>query len=63
MAFGGGPHFCLGSFLAKMMLRHMFDQLFHRVPGLTLGTLELLIGNFAGAVKRMPASTGCPVAH
>ncbi|WP_157101478.1 cytochrome P450 [Nocardia shimofusensis] len=60
---GGGPHFCLGSFLAKMMLRHMFDQLFHRVPGLTLGTPELLIGNFAGAVKRLPASTGCPVAH
>lgn len=60
---GGGPHFCLGNFLAKMMLRHMFDQLFHRVPTLDLGTPELLIGNFAGAVKRLPVSTTCPVAH
>ncbi|MFJ2667538.1 cytochrome P450 [Nocardia fluminea] len=60
---GGGPHFCLGNFLAKMMLRHMFDQLFHRVPNLTLGNPELLIGNFAGAVKRLPAFTGCPIAH
>lgn len=59
---GGGPHFCLGNFLAKMMLRHMFDQLFHRVPALDLGTPELLIGNFAGAVKRLPVSTTCPVA-
>ncbi|MFD6894679.1 cytochrome P450 [Rhodococcus sp. NPDC060086] len=60
---GGGPHFCIGSFLAKSMLRHMFDQIFHRVPDLSLTEPELLVGNFAGAVKRMHAATGCPVAH
>lgn len=60
---GGGPHFCIGSFLAKSMLRHMFDQIFHRVPDLSLTEPELLVGNFAGAVKRMHATTGCPVAH
>ncbi|WP_040863558.1 cytochrome P450 [Nocardia niigatensis] len=60
---GGGPHFCLGSFLARKMLRHMFDQLFHRIPNLELGEPELLVGNFAGAVKGMRASTGCPIAH
>ncbi|MET7768302.1 cytochrome P450 [Nocardia sp. NPDC005366] len=60
---GGGPRFCLGSFLAKMMLRHMFGELFHRVPALTLGTPDLLVGNFACAVKRLPVSTTCPVAR
>ncbi|GGL10266.1 cytochrome P450 [Nocardia jinanensis] len=60
---GGGPHYCIGSFLAQSMLRHMFDQLFHRVPDLTLTEPELLVGNFAGAVKQMHATTGCPVAH
>lgn len=60
---GGGPHFCLGSFLAKVQLRHMFDQLFHRVPTLQLGEPEHLVSNFAAAVKRMNASVGCPVQH
>lgn len=60
---GGGVHFCLGSFLARQMLRHTFDQLFHRVPDLQLGEPELVVGNFAGGAKRMGASTGCPVAH
>lgn len=60
---GGGPHFCLGSFLAKVQLRHMFDQLFHRVPTLQLGEPEHLVSNFAAAVKRMNASGGCPVQH
>ncbi|QTI68978.1 cytochrome P450 [Gordonia polyisoprenivorans] len=60
---GGGPHFCIGSFLAQAMLRHMFDQILHRIPDLSLGEPELLVGNFAGAVKKMSASTGCPVMH
>ncbi|MFZ2174892.1 MAG: cytochrome P450 [Rhodococcus sp. (in: high G+C Gram-positive bacteria)] len=60
---GGGVHFCLGNFLAKMQLKHMFDQIFHRMPSLKLGEPDLLVGNFAGAVKRMSASTGCPVQH
>lgn len=60
---GGGPHFCIGSFLAQSMLRHMFDQILHRVPDLALAEPELLVGNFAGAVKQMHATTGCPVMH
>lgn len=61
---GGGVHFCLGNFLAKMMLQHTFKEIFTRVPTLTVGEPEPLIGNFARAFKRMPASTtGCPVLH
>jgi cytochrome P450 len=51
---GGGPHFCMGNFVAKMQLREIFDQLLHRVPTLRLGEPEYLTGNFVRAVKSMP---------
>jgi len=51
---GGGPHFCMGNFVAKMQLREIFDQLLHRVPTLELGEPEYLAGNFVRAVKSMP---------
>ncbi len=53
---GGGPHYCMGSFLAKMQLRHIFDNLLHRVPNLQLGEPEFLVGNFVNAVKSMPCT-------
>jgi len=51
---GGGPHFCMGNFVAKMQLKEIFDQLLQRVPTLELGEPEYLTGNFVRAVKRMP---------
>jgi cytochrome P450 len=51
---GGGPHFCMGNFVAKMQLKEIFDQLLHRAPALELGEPEYLTGNFVRAVKRMP---------
>ncbi|NRQ48410.1 cytochrome P450 [Aeromicrobium stalagmiti] len=51
---GGGPHYCMGNFVAKMQLREIFDQLLHRVPTLELGEPEYLTGNFVRAVKSMP---------
>lgn len=51
---GGGPHFCMGNFVAKMQLREIFDNLLHRAPTLELGEPEYLVGNFVRAVKRMP---------
>ena len=53
---GGGPHFCMGNFVAKMQLREIFDQLLHRVPKLRLGEPTYLTGNFVRAVKSMPYS-------
>lgn len=53
---GGGVHYCLGSFIAKMQLREIFDQLFHRVPNLRVGEPEFLEGCFMRAVKSMPCS-------
>ncbi|ASR01239.1 cytochrome P450 [Gordonia sp. GONU] len=51
---GGGPHFCMGSFVAKMQLQEIFDQLLHRAPTLKVGEPEYLTGNFVRAVKSMP---------
>ncbi|HEX7658090.1 MAG TPA: cytochrome P450 [Pseudonocardiaceae bacterium] len=36
VAFGFGPHQCLGQNLARLELRTVFDTLFRRVPGLRL---------------------------
>src|SRR5208282_5895523 len=38
VAFGFGPHFCLGNQLARLELRVMFERLFARLPDLTLAT-------------------------
>lgn len=51
---GGGPHFCMGNFVAKIQLREIFDNLLHRAPNLEVGEPEYLVGNFVRAVKRMP---------
>jgi cytochrome P450 len=55
---GGGPHFCLGSHLARMQLRSLFDELLHRLPELTVGEPEYLAGNFINGIKRLPVTLG-----
>jgi cytochrome P450 len=55
---GGGPHFCLGSHLARMQLRSIFDELLHRLPGLRVGEPEWLAGNFINGIKRLPVNLG-----
>jgi cytochrome P450 len=51
---GGGPHFCMGSFLAKMQLEAFFRELVFRAPKLRVGEPEFLVGNFVRAVKSLP---------
>jgi cytochrome P450 len=55
---GGGPHFCMGNFVAKMQLTAIFRELLFRAPTLRLGEPEYLTGNFVRAVKRMPYTLG-----
>lgn len=51
---GGGPHYCLGNFIAKTQLKAIFDQLLHRVPTLEVGAPEYLVSNFVHGIKHMP---------
>jgi cholest-4-en-3-one 26-monooxygenase len=56
MAFGGGgPHFCLGSSLARLEIRCMFEELLRRLPDIELdGPVMRLRSNFINGIKHMP---------
>jgi cytochrome P450 len=51
---GGGPHFCMGAFLAKMQLEAIFRELIFRAPTLRVGEPEYLVSNFMHSVKSLP---------
>lgn len=52
---GGGPHFCLGSQLAKAELRNLFRELLTRLRTIEFGEPDLLFSSFVHGVKRLPA--------
>jgi cytochrome P450 len=51
---GGGPHSCMGMFLARMQLEAIFRELIFCAPGLRVREPEYLTGNFVRAVKSLP---------
>ena len=53
LAFGFGPHVCLGASLARLELQAMFDRLLRRLPDLERADDEPLHRSIAG-VDRMP---------
>lgn len=55
LGFGGpGPHFCLGSSLAKRELGIVFGELFAQLPDLEVdGEPEMLVSSFINGIKRM----------
>jgi cytochrome P450 len=55
---GGGAHYCMGAFLAKMQLEAFFRELIFRAPTLRVGRPEYLAGNFVRAVKSLPYTLG-----
>jgi cytochrome P450 len=55
LAFGAGPHMCLGQMLARMELRAFFRRFFERVQSAELAApTAWLQSNFLGGPKRMP---------
>ncbi len=58
VAFGaGGPHFCLGSNLAKLEIKVMFEELGKRVPDIhQSGPMERLRMNLVDGIKHLPVS-------
>lgn len=54
---GGGPHFCLGTHLAKLEITVMFEELLARVPDMELaGDVARLRSNFINGLKHMPVT-------
>ncbi len=58
LTFGkGGPHFCMGSHLARLELRVTLEELVARVDTARLdGSVERVRSNFVNGVKRMPVA-------
>ncbi len=55
LVFGHGPHFCLGSHLARAQMRALFEQVLSRTSALTYaGEPAFLRSNFQRGVKRLP---------
>ena len=50
---GGGPHYCLGSSLARAQLRSIFGELLRLIPDIQAREPELLRSAFVHGVKRM----------
>jgi cytochrome P450 family 142 subfamily A polypeptide 1 len=58
LAFGFGPHFCLGASLARVELRVMFDELLRRLPDIELAgdPLPRRASNFISGPEAMPVA-------
>jgi cytochrome P450 family 142 subfamily A polypeptide 1 len=57
LAFGFGPHFCLGSALARLELNVMFTELLKRIPDVELANADPLPyrhSNFIVGPEAMP---------
>jgi cytochrome P450 len=55
LAFGAGPHVCLGQYLARFELSSFFRTLLDRVEHIELaGTPRFVEGSFVGGVKYLP---------
>jgi hypothetical protein len=54
LAFGGGPHFCLGSHLARLQLATMLGELTQRLPNLELAGREVRMrSNFINGIRHL----------
>lgn len=55
LAFGYGPHLCLGQHLAKMEMRALYSELLPRLGGIELaGEPARVEANFVSGLKRLP---------
>jgi len=61
LAFGGGPHFCVGFKLASVMFEHLLNEIFNRMPDYTVDLARAVKVSDAGiqaGYSVMPAYTG-----
>lgn len=61
LGFGIGPHFCLGTRLARLQISTMLTELLTRFPDLRLDGDPTWVGStFINGVERLPVKTGTP---
>ncbi len=59
LSFGFGPHFCLGSHLARLQMRAVLRHVLERLPGVELaGEPVRLVSNFQNGLRRLPVRVG-----
>ena len=61
IAFGFGPHFCLGASLARLELKIMFEEILARMPALELADTAAppeRPSNFISGIERLPVRLG-----
>jgi cytochrome P450 len=51
---GGGPHFCLGSHLARLELSALFARLAERVTAIETGEPSYIVSDFFNGIKGIP---------
>nr|WP_161927523.1 cytochrome P450 [Gordonia crocea] len=51
---GGGIHYCLGHFVAKIQLRCLFSELLTKLPDLEVGEPVYLSSNFVNGITSLP---------
>ena len=55
LAFGHGPHHCLGWRMAELQLRVALEEILERLPDIhATQPVHLLRSNFIGGIKRLP---------
>ncbi|MFH9364182.1 cytochrome P450 [Streptomyces anulatus] len=55
VAFGSGPHYCVGHTVARMSLKILFTELFQTFESFELdGEIEHLHSNFVAGIKHLP---------
>jgi len=58
VAFGVGPHFCLGAHLARLEAAEMLRQLLVHAPNMTIGQPTRVASNFINGIGRLPVQGG-----
>lgn len=55
VAFGDGPHMCIGAHFARLQLRLLYREALWRLDGIELaGPVDRLVSNFINGIKHLP---------